>query len=106
MHRVGIQPRMPEHGDGERRQRQRQRKAVQAGAQVGGVPFGNAGDQVAGPSERQRSGEACDDGCYLPLQLQGLKGLINRTFVEPATRDTDVTSRRITRGGISPWLNG
>jgi len=34
------------------------RKTVHSGAQASGVPFGNAGDQVGGPGQRQRGRKA------------------------------------------------
>lgn len=57
MREIGIQPREPEQGHRELRRGDRKGKALHAGAQNFSVPFGNGGDQVEGPGERERCGE-------------------------------------------------
>lgn len=73
------------------------------------MPFGNAGDQVGGPGERQRGRKACDDRHYLPLPLplERLQGFINRSLVEPPPGDADVPASRIRRGrdlDLAQWV--
>ena len=51
---------------------------MHAGAQGAGVPFGNGGDQVGGPSQSECSRKASNDGDDPPLQPQRLQGVINR----------------------------
>ena len=71
---------------------------MHSGAQVSGVSFGNAGDQVGGPSQCQRGRKTIDDRDDLPFQPKRLQGLINRSLVETPPRDADVPASRITRG--------
>ena len=66
---------------------------MHSGAQVSGVSFGNTGDQVGAPSERQRGRKATDDRDDLPFQPERLQGFINRSLVETPPRDEDVSAR-------------
>ena len=63
---------------------------MHSGAQVSGVSFGNAGDQVGGPSESQRGRKAADDRDDLPFQPERLQGFVDRPLVETPPRDEDV----------------
>ncbi len=97
--RIGVQPRVPEQGHRERRQRDRQGKAEHSGAQVAGVVFGNAGDQVGAAGERQRGREAVDQGGDVPLEPEQLEGLVDPPVFFAPPRDADVVSGRVAGGG-------
>src|SRR3546814_17537029 len=62
------------------------------------MPFGNAGDQIGGPSQRQRGRKAADDRDDLPFQPERLQGFVDRSRVEALPRDEAVPPRRITGG--------
>ena len=96
MCRIGIQPRVPEQRHRDLRCGDRKGKAVHSRAQVSGVPFGNAGDEVGGPGERQRGREAGDDGDDFPRQPQRMQGFVDRPPVETSSRDEDVPAGRVT----------
>ena len=51
---------------------------MHSGAQVSGVSFGNAGNQVGGPGESQRGRKATDDRDDLPFQPERLQGFIRK----------------------------
>ena len=60
----------------------RKRKTEHAGAQVAGMPFGNAGDQVGGASQGQRGRKAADDGGDIAFQPERLQGFVDRPLVQ------------------------
>ena len=74
---------------------------MHAGSQLSGVPLGNAGDEVGGPSESQRGRKATDDCDDLPLQSERLQRLpdrslfIQRSLVETPSRDANMPAGRI-----------
>lgn len=59
---------------------------MHSGAQVSGVSFRNAGDQVGSPGQSQRGRKAADDRGDLPFQPERLQGFINRALVETPPR--------------------
>ena len=67
-------------------------------AQVAGVPFGNAGDQVAGAGQGQRGGKAADGRNDLPLQAERIQGFINGPLFLPPPGHQDMPAARIARG--------
>src|SRR5712671_3410507 len=71
---------------------------MHSGAQVSGVSFRNTGYQVGGPSESQRGRKASDDRGDLPFEPEWIQGFINRSHVEPPSRDEDVIGRSIASG--------
>jgi hypothetical protein len=72
---------------------------MHSGAQVSGVSFRNAGDQVGSPSESQRSRKAPDNRDDLPFQPKRFQGFIDRSLVQTPSRDADVLACRVTGWG-------
>ena len=68
---------------------------MHSGAQVSGVPFGNAGDHVGGPGQSQRGRKAADDRYDLPFKPERRQGFIDRSPVEPSPRHQYVPAGRI-----------
>lgn len=70
---IGIEPGAPEHKHRKRCRGHRQDEAMHAGAQVVGMSFRNADDQVRGLGQEPRGGKATDDGArpdrVKPMQL-------------------------------------
>ena len=60
--------------------------------------FGHAGDQIGGARQRQRGGEAADDGDDLAFQSERIQGFIDRSPFETASRDQNVPAGRIASG--------
>src|SRR3546814_19554851 len=98
MRGIGIQPRVPEQRNRELWQGDWDREATHSGAQVSGMPFGNAGDQIGGPSPSQRGRKAADDRDDPPFQPERLHGFVDWSRVEALTRHDDVPPRRLTGG--------
>jgi MFS family permease len=69
---------------------------VHSSAQVSGLSFGNAGDQVGGPGQRQGGRKTADDRDDRSFQPERLQGFLNRSPVETPPRDRDVPASRIT----------
>jgi hypothetical protein len=68
------------------------------GSQFSGVSFGNAGDQVGGPSESRRSRKATNNRDDLQFQIEWFQRFINRLFVVTLPREPDVLAGPITDG--------
>jgi hypothetical protein len=96
---VGVQPRVPEQGDGDFGDGNRQGEAEQAGAQIAGMALGNGGDEVGGPGERQSGREAADDRGDLPFKPDRFESVVDGTPVDARRGDQDVPPARIS-GGI------
>jgi hypothetical protein len=62
---------------------------VHPGAQLSGVPLGNAGDQIRVPSQSQRGRITADDHGDLPFQPERLHGFVDRSLVAVSSRDED-----------------
>ena len=90
---VGVESRVPQQGDGEFSERDRKRKAMQAGPEISGVTFRNAGDQVRGAREGERGGKSCHerDGNF-PFQVERGQGFVDRVAMRDAG-DADVPAR-------------
>ena len=95
---IGVQPRVPEQRNRELRHAQRKGKIMHSRAQLSGVSFGNTGDQIGGPGQRQRGRESANDRDDLAFQPEPKQGFINRSLVETALRDADVPGRGIAGG--------
>ena len=63
---------------------------MHSGAQFAGVSFGNAGDEIGGPGQRQRCREATDDRGNLAFQSVRRHGVIDGALAHASPRDTDV----------------
>jgi len=61
MRRIGMQPRMPQQGNRNLRRWNGKGEGVHAVAEVPRMSFGNAGDEVGGPSQGERSRKAADE---------------------------------------------
>jgi hypothetical protein len=53
------------------------------------MPFGNTGDQVGGPGQRQRTRKATDDRDDISFQPERNQGFIDRSLVETPTIPLD-----------------
>src|SRR4029079_17204218 len=84
MRLIGVQPRVPEQCNRDLRYSDRKGKTMHSDAEISGVSFGNTGNQVGGPGERQRSRKAADDGDDLPCESERRQSVVNRSFVETA----------------------
>jgi len=72
---------MPEQGNREWRDGQRQFEAVHPCVQNPGVPFMHAGEQVGGANQSERGREATDDRGDLSFQAHDRQGLVDGSFV-------------------------
>ncbi len=72
---------------------------MHSGAQIAGVSFGNAGDQIGGSSQSQRCRETANDRGNLTFQSERQQGVIDGALVNTSPRDKDVPCGGIAGGG-------